>query len=151
MFYAVMSNTSLMAPSSNAISMRQQPFLSQWLRHKAVEALRGAIADPKRAYTDAVICTVVFIYVNEALRGEDETATRVHGPALQKMVAVRGGLNVIASNGMQGLILSRMLTWADRIAASTLGIPLLFPDYVEDLSLGQTKWTGIWSKVQTMM
>lgn len=150
-FYAVISNASVMAPPSNAMSMRQQPFLSQYLRHKAVEALRDAIADPKRSCTDAVICTVDFVYLNEALRGEHEVSMKVHGPALLKMVAARGGLNAIASKGKEGLILSRMILWTDRIVASTINVPQLFPNYVEDPSLGQTEWTGIWSKVQTMM
>ena len=131
--------------------MRQQPYLSQWLRHKAVEALRDAIADPERAYTDSVICTVDFVYVNEALRGEIEIAQKIHGPALQRMVAKRGGLHVIAADGKDGLILSRMLTWGDRIVASTLNIPMLFPNYTEDPSLSQTQWTGIWRRVQTLM
>jgi hypothetical protein len=152
-FYAVLSNTCTMAPSSNKISMRQQPFLAQWLRHKAVEALSEAIADPKRAYTDAVICTVVYIYSNEALRNERDTAIKVHAPALLGMVAARGGLAAIALNGKAGLILSRYLTWTDLVVASTLGTPLLFQDYVEDVAVvGQTRqWSGIWNKAQKMM
>ncbi|THW39835.1 hypothetical protein D6D25_04809 [Aureobasidium pullulans] len=151
MFYAVLSNTSVMAPPSNAISMRQQPFMSQWLRHKAVEALRKAITDPTRAYTDSVIMTVIYVYFNEALRSERDIAVNVHAPALKRMVAARGGLKVIASNGKDGLILSRYLTWCDRIISNTLGTPLLFGDYVEDLTVGKTQWNGMWSKVQTIM
>jgi hypothetical protein len=153
-FYAVLSNTSTMAPSSNTISMRKQPFLAHWLRHKAVQALSKAIADPKRAYTDAIICTVVYVYSNEALRNQRDTALKVHAPALLKMVAARGGLAAIALNGKPGLLLSRYLTWTDRIVAATLGTPLLFPDYVEDLVVvGQTqqRWSGIWDKAQKMM
>ncbi|THX49823.1 hypothetical protein D6D06_08336 [Aureobasidium pullulans] len=151
MFYAVLSNTSVMAPPSNAISMRQQPFMSQWLRHKAVEALRKAITDPTRAYTDSVIMTVIYVYFNEALRSERDIAVNVHAPALKRMVAARGGLKVIASNGKDGLILSRYLTWCDRVISNTLGTPLLFGDYVEDLTVGKTQWNGMWSKVQTIM
>ncbi|KAI5194168.1 hypothetical protein E4T39_08747 [Aureobasidium subglaciale] len=151
MFYAVLSNSSTMAPASNAISMRQQPFMSQWLRHKAVESLRVAIMDPKRAYTDAVILTVTYVYFNEAVRSERESALKVHGPALKRMVAARGGIRAIASNGKDGLILSRYLSWCDRIIASTLDIPLLFGDYVEDSIVGQTHYPGMWSRVQNLI
>ncbi|KAI5208301.1 hypothetical protein E4T38_02822 [Aureobasidium subglaciale] len=151
MFYAVLSNTSTMAPASNAISMRQQPFMSQWLRHKAVESLRVAIMDPKRAYTDAVILTVTYVYFNEAVRSERDIALKVHGPALKRMVAARGGIGAIAANGKDGLILSRYLSWCDRIISSTLDIPLLFGDYVEDSIVSQTYYPGMWSRVQNLM
>ncbi|KAI4717847.1 hypothetical protein E4T48_05956 [Aureobasidium sp. EXF-10727] len=151
MFYAVLSNTSVMAPASNSISMRQQPFMSQWLRHRAVESLRTAIMDPKRAYTDAVILTVTYVFFNEALRSERHIALNVHGPALKRMVKARGGLRVIASNGKDGLILSRYLSWCDRIIASTLNTQPLFENYVEDPSVQKTQWNGMWSKVQTLM
>lgn len=151
MFYAVLSNTSLMAPASNAISMRQQPFMTQWLRHRAVESLRAAVMDPKRAYTDAVILTVTYVFFNEALRSERHIALNVHAPALKRMVEARGGISAIASNGKDGLILSRYLSWCDRIIASTLGSQPLFGDYVEDPTVGLTQWNGMWSKVQTLM
>ncbi|KAI5272158.1 hypothetical protein E4T47_04590 [Aureobasidium subglaciale] len=151
MFYAVLSNTSTMAPASNAISMRQQPFMSQWLRHKAVESLRVAIMDPKRAYTDAVILTVTYVYFNEAVRSERDIALKVHGPALKRMVAARGGIGAIAANGKDGLILSRYLSWCDRIISSTLDIPLLFGDYVEDSIVSQTHYPGMWFRVQKLM
>jgi hypothetical protein len=151
MFYAVLSNTSLMAPPSNSISMRQQPFMNQWLRHRAVESLRTAVMDPKRAYTDSIILTVTYVFFNEALRSERDTALNVHAPALKKMVDARGGIGVIATNGKDGLILSRYLSWCDRIIASTLGSQPLFGDYVEDTSDGKTQWNGMWSKVQTLM
>ncbi|KAK5999488.1 hypothetical protein QM012_005341 [Aureobasidium pullulans] len=151
MFYGVLSNTSVMAPASNSLSMRQQPYMSQWLRHKAVESLRAAIMDPKRAYTDAIILAVNHVFFNEALRSERHTALNVHGAALKKMVDKRGGLSVIAANGRQGLILSRYLSWCDRIVASTFDSEPLFGNYVEDLSVGRTQWDGMWSKVQTMI
>jgi len=151
MFYAVLSNTSLMAPASNSLSMRQQPFMNQWLRHRAIESLRAAVIDPKRAYTDAIILTVTYVLFNEALRSERDTALNVHAPALKKMVDARGGIGTIASNGKNGLILSRYLSWCDRIIASTLGSQPLFGDYVENTSDRRTQWNGMWSKVQTLM
>ncbi|KAG9522438.1 hypothetical protein KCU93_g7061, partial [Aureobasidium melanogenum] len=151
MFYGVLSNTSVMAPASKSISMRQQPYLSQWLHHKAVESLREAIMDPKRAYTDAVILAVCHVFFNEALRLERHNALNVHGPALKRMVDARGGVSVIASDGRDGLLLSRYLSWTDRIAASTLNSQLLFGNYVEDSTRGRTQWNGMWSKVQTLI
>ncbi|KAG9882008.1 hypothetical protein KCU94_g19571, partial [Aureobasidium melanogenum] len=74
MFYGVLSNTSAMTPASKSISMRQQPYLSQWLHHKAVESLREAIMDPKRAYTDSVILAVCHVFFNEALKLERHNA-----------------------------------------------------------------------------
>lgn len=151
MFYGVLSNVSVMAPASQSISMQQQPYMSQWLRHKAVESLRAAIMDPKRAYSDAVILAVCHVFFSEALRLERHASLNVHGPALKRMVDARGGLSVIASNGRDGLILSRYLSWTDRIVASTLESELLFGNYVEDPTLGRTQWNGMWSKVQTMI
>ncbi|KAI4834336.1 hypothetical protein E4T44_08893 [Aureobasidium sp. EXF-8845] len=107
--------------------------------------------DPKRAYTDSIILTVTYVFFNEALRSERDTALNVHAPALKKMVDARGGIGVIATNGKDGLILSRYLSWCDRIIASTLGSQPLFGDYFEDTSDGKTQWNGIWSKVQTLI
>lgn len=150
-FYGVLSNTSVMAPASNSLSMRQQPYMSQWLRHKAVESLREAIMDPKRAYTDAVILAVNHVFFNEALRYERDIALNVHGPAVKRMVDARGGLSVIAADGRNGLILSRYLSWCDRIVASTLDSEPLFGNYVEDPTVGRTQWNGMWSKVQAIL
>ncbi|KAH0362236.1 hypothetical protein KCU65_g8155, partial [Aureobasidium melanogenum] len=151
MFFGVLSNTSVMAPPSKSISMRQKPYQSQWLRHKAIESLREAIMDPKRAYTDAVILSVCHVYFSEALQMERHNALNVHGPALKRMVDSRGGVSVIASSGRNGLLLSRYLSWTDRIVASTLNCQLLFGNYVEDHTLGRAQWNGMWSKVQTMI
>ncbi|KAG9632946.1 hypothetical protein KCU64_g16030, partial [Aureobasidium melanogenum] len=151
MFYGVLSNTSIMAPTHKSISMRQQPYMSQWLRHKAVESLKEAIMNPKRAYTDAVILAVCHVFFSEALQLERHNALNVHGPALKRMVDARGGISVIASSGRNGLLLSRYLSWTDRIVASTLNSQLLFGNYVEDSTRGRTQWNGMWSKVQTLI
>ncbi|KAG9949818.1 hypothetical protein KCU85_g3987, partial [Aureobasidium melanogenum] len=151
MFYGVLSNTSVMAPPSKSISMRQKPYQSQWLRHKAIESLREAIMDPKRAYTDAVILSVCHVYFSEALQMERHNALNVHGPALKRMVDARGGIHAIATDGRNGLLLSRYLSWTDRIVASTLNCQLLFGNYIEDHTLGRAQWNGMWSKVQTLI
>lgn len=62
-----------------------------WLRYMLIRSLNEAMADSSRALNTAMVLTVGSIALHERLYGDMDVAINVHGRALNRMVALRGG------------------------------------------------------------
>lgn len=60
-----------------------------WLRFKTVEAMKQAIADPKRSLSTPVILAVGRIALHEHIYGDRQLAHGVHRPAQKRYIACR--------------------------------------------------------------
>lgn len=66
-----------------------------WIRCMLIKALNEAIADSKRALTTATTLAVGSIALHERLYGDEIVAVEVHGRALERMIALRGGQDAL--------------------------------------------------------
>lgn len=112
--YAVL----LMAASHFAIVNPAQGALIDLLalKARALSEINTALANPKRAVSDAMIGAVAKMAAYEAVFGDSEVFV-AHMKGLQMMLKMRGGL---ATLGLDGL-LERMLVWIDLNAAHLTG------------------------------
>lgn len=86
------------------------------LKSRALQEINSALADPKKAVTDAVIMAVAKIAAYESIFGDSEVFA-AHMKGLQMMLKMRGGLSTL---GLSGL-LERMLVWIDLNACHLTG------------------------------
>jgi hypothetical protein len=104
--YAVL----LMAASHFCIMNPSQAALIDLLalKARALSEINNALANPKRAVSDAVIGAVMKMAAYEAVFGDSAVFT-AHMKGLQMMLKMRGGLSTLGMNGL----LERMVVWID--------------------------------------
>lgn len=115
----------------NFIAMEKLPLIyGLWLRGQTVRAINDALNDPKRGVRNALIMAVGGVALHESLYGDRRMAHRVHRPAQQRMIALRGGFEAL------GLPLQavQFLVWVDKFMAAQNGISY-FEDVPKSLSV----------------
>ena len=88
-----------------------------YLKARALSEINAALADPKRATSDAMIGAVVKMAAYEAVFGESHVFA-AHMKGLQLILKMRGGLATLGLNGL----LERMVVWIDLNAAHLTGL-----------------------------
>jgi hypothetical protein len=145
-FYAAMGLAAAELPALHPLAPGNAPRLSLILQSKATEALNVAISDPKRACSNPVMLSVLFLIGQAFLCGQGEMARTLHLPALRRMTELRGGIRAIAEED-NGLMFARWLVWGDRMYAATCGAEAMFSDF-EDASMDETDWARVWPRVR---
>lgn len=102
-----------------------------WLRGQVVAALNEALDDPVRATSDAIISAVGKIAMHEHIYGDRQASHRIHRPAQQRMIAMRGGVQNL---GLPPITL-QLMVWYDALMAAESGTPAYFADLPKNLSL----------------
>ncbi|KAK5126329.1 hypothetical protein LTR85_010565 [Meristemomyces frigidus] len=102
-----------------------------WLRGHAVRAVNEALDDPERATSNALISAVGKIALHEHIYGDRQAAHRIHRPAQQRMIALRGGIEKL---GLPSITL-QLMTWYDRLMAAEMGTTAYFADLPEKMAL----------------
>ncbi|KAL2109039.1 hypothetical protein VUR80DRAFT_3045 [Thermomyces stellatus] len=93
------------------------------MKYDAIRAINDAFSLEQRRLSDALIGAVAKMASFEAMYGDVETY-HVHMAGLQKMVAIRGGLDALGLNGL----LRRIIVWIDLNSSLLLGTPRFFPN-----------------------
>lgn len=102
-----------------------------WLRGHAIRALNEALDDPKRATSNAVISAVGKIALHEFIYGDRKASIRIHRPAQQYMIAMRGGIERL---GLPPITL-QLMTWYDALMAAESGTVAYFKDVPRKMAL----------------
>lgn len=87
------------------------------IKARALSEINTAIADQKKAVTDATIIAVAKMAAYESIFG-DSRVFAAHMLGLQKMLKLRGGLATLGLNGL----LERMVVWIDLNACHLTGL-----------------------------
>ncbi|KAM3419036.1 hypothetical protein BST61_g4991 [Cercospora zeina] len=95
-----------------------------WLRHKTVQAMQEALADPDRATSIPVILAVGRIALHEHIYGSRELAHTMHRPAQLRMINMRGGL---ANLGLPATTI-QLIVWLDALMSAETGTTPYFAD-----------------------
>ncbi|KAK3115004.1 hypothetical protein LTR53_006089 [Teratosphaeriaceae sp. CCFEE 6253] len=95
-----------------------------WLRQRAIKALNDALADPKRATSNAIISAVGKIALHEHTYGDRAGASRVHRAAQQRMIALRGGIQQL---GLPNVTI-QLMVWYDAYMAAETNTQAYFAD-----------------------
>ena len=85
-----------------------------WLRSMVVSYLNEAIRNPQRSFSTPVLLTVASIALHERLYGDKHLALEVHGRAMGKMMALRGGIRTLDVPRIG----FRLLQWTDSILST---------------------------------
>ncbi|KAJ9662111.1 hypothetical protein H2201_006219 [Coniosporium apollinis] len=93
------------------------------LKSQAIAALNQSLADDRRSVNDALIGAVPAIGSYEIIYGQSFSA-HIHMTGLQRIVALRGGLDALGFHGF----LQQIVLWMDRNQASLTGRKLYFPE-----------------------
>lgn len=102
-----------------------------WLRYKTVEAMKQAIADPKRSLSTPVILAVGRIALHEHIYGNRELAHNIHRPAQKRMIDMRGGLaNLDIPDTTKQLIV-----WTDALLSAEAGTEPYFANVPKQLAI----------------
>ncbi|KAH9832423.1 hypothetical protein Tdes44962_MAKER02087 [Teratosphaeria destructans] len=102
-----------------------------WLRGMAVKALNEALSDPRRATSNAVISAVGKVALHEHIYGDRQASHRIHRPAQQRMIAMRGGVERL---GLPAITL-QLMVWYDALMAAESGTTAYFADLPDRLDL----------------
>lgn len=102
-----------------------------WLRGQAVRALNEALDDPERATSNALISAVGKIALHEHIYGDRQASIKIHRPAQQRMIALRGGVEAL---GLPSITL-QLMTWYDTLMAAETGTVAYFKDVPKKLAL----------------
>ncbi|KAK5111807.1 hypothetical protein LTR62_004727 [Meristemomyces frigidus] len=97
---------------------------SYWLRGRAITAINEALRDPERAASDGLILAVGRIGFHEAMYGDRAASDRVHRPAQQRMIQMRGGMRAL---GFPELV-KRLMRLTDEIMARRGGTERFIED-----------------------
>ncbi|KAI7618216.1 hypothetical protein KC343_g9181 [Hortaea werneckii] len=102
-----------------------------WLRGQAVRALNEALDDPDRAISNAMISAVGKVALHEFIYGDRQAAIRIHRPAQQRMIAMRGGIEKLGFP----VITLQLMTWYDALMAAESGTVAYFKDVPKKLAI----------------
>ncbi|KAK3113755.1 hypothetical protein LTR53_008620 [Teratosphaeriaceae sp. CCFEE 6253] len=102
-----------------------------WLRQRAIMALNDALADPKRATSNAIISAVGKIALHEHTYGDRAGASRVHRAAQQRMIALRGGIQQL---GLPNVTI-QLMVWYDAYMAAETNTQAYFADLPSKLGV----------------
>ncbi|KAI7362914.1 hypothetical protein KC336_g21635, partial [Hortaea werneckii] len=102
-----------------------------WLRGQAVRALNEALDDPNRAIGNAMISAVGKVALHEFIYGDRQAAIRIHRPAQQRMIAMRGGIEKLGFP----VITLQLMTWYDALMAAESGTIAYFKDVPKKLAI----------------
>ncbi|KAF2211515.1 hypothetical protein CERZMDRAFT_106440 [Cercospora zeae-maydis SCOH1-5] len=102
-----------------------------WLRHKTVQTMQEALADPDRATSIPVILAVGRIALHEHIYGNRELAHTMHRPAQLRMINMRGGL---ANLGLPATTI-QLIVWLDALMSAETGTTPYFADVPKQVGI----------------
>ncbi|GIZ40212.1 hypothetical protein CKM354_000356200 [Cercospora kikuchii] len=102
-----------------------------WLRHKTVQAMQEALADPDRATSIPVILAVGRIALHEHIYGNRELAHTMHRPAQLRMINMRGGL---ANLGLPATTI-QLIVWLDALMSAETGTTPYFAEVPKQVGI----------------
>lgn len=103
---------------------RMSPTTELWLRDRTVVALNENLSDPSRALSTATILVVGRIAFHECVYGDKEAARKVHRPALEFMIAKRGGLEALRLTAVHNKLHSMSMAIMSMILDPPTGEPV---------------------------
>lgn len=95
-----------------------------WLQNKAIESIKEALRDPKRATSDPLILAVGRIALHESMYGNRDAANALHRPAQQRMIQLRGGMGALDFPEL----VKRLMRWADKVMSIQSGTSRMLED-----------------------
>lgn len=121
----------LLFASGDLIRMNAlKPEIAYWLRSRAIRAINTALDSSDRAVSDALILAVGRIALNESMYGDRDAANKIHRPAQQRMIKMRGGMRALDFPEL----VKRLMRWADRVMSMQGGTERFLPDNDEEES-----------------